>query len=54
MISAQSGPIMCMPTTLSLSASTMIFMKPLPSFPETVFFIGLHFAPLFSKVSHQT
>ena len=41
MISAQSGPIICMPITRSLSASTIIFMNPLASLPETVFFIGL-------------
>ena len=41
MISAQSGPIMWMPTTVSLSESTISFMKPRASLPDTVFFIGL-------------
>ena len=40
-ISAESGPTMCMPTTLSEPVSTTIFMKPLPSDPEMVFFMGL-------------
>ena len=42
MISAHSGPIRCTPRTLSLSASTISFMKPRPSLPLIVFFIGLH------------
>ena len=32
---------MCMPITLSEPVSTTIFMKPLPSDPEMVFFMGL-------------
>ena len=42
MISAHSGPIRCTPRTLSVSASTISFMKPRPSLPLIVFFIGLH------------
>ena len=41
MISAVSGPMRCTPTTLSLSAATRIFMKPRPSLPDSVFFMGL-------------
>ena len=42
MISEQSGPTRCTPTTRSLSAATRIFMNERPSLPEIVFFIGLH------------
>ncbi len=45
MISAQSGPIMCTPITVSVLASTRIFMKPRALLPEIVFFIGLHAQP---------
>ena len=31
----------CTPTTVSVSAATRIFMKPRPSLPESVFFMGL-------------
>ena len=41
MISAHSGPIRCTPTTFWLSDATSSFMKPRPSFPLIVFFIGL-------------
>ena len=41
MISAHSGPTMCTPTTLSLSAATSSFIIALAGFPEMVFFIGL-------------
>ena len=42
MISAHSGPTMCTPTTLSLSAATISFIIAFAGFPEIVFFIGLH------------
>jgi len=41
MISAHSGPTMCTPTTLSLSAVTSSFIIALAGLPEMVFFIGL-------------
>lgn len=41
MISAHSGPTMCTPTTLSLSAATTSFIIAFAGFPEIVFFIGL-------------
>ena len=42
MISAVSGPMRWTPTTVSVSLATRIFMKPRPSFPDSVFFMGLH------------
>lgn len=45
MISAQSGPIICTPMTVSVLASTRIFMNPRPSLPEIVFFMGLQVRP---------
>ncbi len=53
MISAQSGPIMCTPMTVSVLASTRIFMKPRASLPEIVFFIGLHAQPTFAASPEQ-
>ena len=41
MISGLSEPTMCMPSTRSLSASTMIFIIDLPSLPLIVPFMGL-------------
>lgn len=52
MISAQSGPIMCTPMTVSVFASTRIFMNPLPSLPEMVFFIGLQFTQSADATQH--
>lgn len=45
MISAASGPTISMPSTLSDSGSTSIFIKALPALPDMVFFMGLRTAP---------
>lgn len=41
-ISAESGPTMCTPTTASVSACTIIFMSVRSGRPDSVAFIGLN------------
>ena len=55
MISADSGPAMSMPNSLSVAGSTKIFMNARLSLPEMVFFIGLHTkkSPVRNGVGHR-
>ncbi len=42
MISAESGPTMCAPTTLSVAVSTMSFMNAFSTRPAREIFIGVN------------